>query len=201
MISNPDQRIGVFIDTQNMYHSARHLFKRRVNFGQILEDAVGDRKLIRAMAYVITTKSEEERPFFEALHGIGIETREKEIIEFASGEKKADWDVGLAVDVMRMLDMLDVVVLVSGDGDFAPLGDYIKSRGRIFEVMSFGGTTASKLLDVMDVHTDLGEDKNRYLIGATRKSTKHASKSSSSNRPSKPDDKNKQPRKISRSTD
>ena len=163
-MQHADQRVGIFIDTQNMYHSARHLFNRRVNFKNILEDAVAGRKLIRAMAYVISTKTEEEQPFFEALEKTGIELREKELIEYASGAKKADWDVGMAIDAVRMLDMLDVVILITGDGDFVPLVDFAQNRGRIVEVMSFGETTSSRLIEAADRFRDLSKEKKRYLF-------------------------------------
>ena len=164
MISNPDQRVGVFIDTQNMYYSAKYVHESKVDFGAIVEDAVENRRLIRAIAYVVRTKTEEEQPFFDALLNLGIETREKELMEYSSGHKKADWDVGLTIDVVRMLDMLDVVVLVSGDGDYTYLVDYVKSRGRILEVMSFRETTSAKLIDVCDVFMNLSENKERYLM-------------------------------------
>lgn len=169
MISHPDQRIGVFIDTQNMYYSARNVFGRRVNFGNIVREAVGDRKLVRAIAYVVRTKSEEERPFFDALKNLGIETREKELMQYESGQKKADWDVGLTMDIVRMLDMLDVVVLVSGDGDFEPLVDYVKNRGRIVEIMSFRETTSAKLVEAADRYINLSENGKKFLIGSVRR--------------------------------
>lgn len=165
MFKHPDQRVGVFIDTQNMYYSARNLFKRKVNFKNIVKDAVGDRKLIRAVAYVVSTETGDEQPFFEALEKAGIELRRKELMEYSSGHKKADWDVGLAIDVVQMLDSLDVVVIVSGDGDFEPLVDHIRSRGRMAEIMAFGQTTSSKLRGVGCHYTDLSENKRRYLIG------------------------------------
>ncbi len=169
MFKHANQRVGVFIDTQNMYYSARHLFGRKVNFKNIVEDAVSGRQLIRALAYVIRTKGAEERPFFEALQKSGIETREKNLIEYASGQKKADWDVGLAIDVVQMLDILDVVVIVSGDGDYLPLIEYVQSRGRIAEVMAFGETTSSLSIDFCDDYIDLSQNKRRYLIGPTAK--------------------------------
>ncbi|MBI4437378.1 NYN domain-containing protein [Candidatus Uhrbacteria bacterium] len=165
MFKHPDQRVGVFIDTQNMYYSARNLFKRKVNFKNIVDDAVAGRKLIRAMAYVVGTEGKEEQPFFEALRSAGIETREKPLQEFASGHKKADWDVGLAIDVVQMLDTLDVVVIVSGDGDFQPLVNYVYSRGRMAEVMAFGETTSSALKKIVNDYIDLSQNKRRYLIG------------------------------------
>lgn len=165
MFKHKDQRVGVFIDTQNMYYSGRYLFQRKVNFKNIVEDAVAGRRLIRSIAFVVKTKTADEQPFFEALQKAGIETREKELMEYASGHKKADWDVGLAIEAVQMIDMLDVVVLVSGDGDFLPLIQHIQSRGRIAEVMAFGETTSSMLVNFVDDYTDLSQNKRRYLIG------------------------------------
>ena len=102
VIKHPAQRVGVFIDTQNLYHSAKHLFKARVNFGNILEEAVGGRILVRAIAYVIKTETGEEKNFFEALTKMGIETKVKDLQIFADGAKKADWDVGMAIDAVKL---------------------------------------------------------------------------------------------------
>lgn len=172
MFKHKEQRVGVFIDTQNMYYSARHLFQRKVNFKNIVEDAVAGRRLIRALAYVVSTKTAEEQPFFEALQKSGIETREKELMEYASGHKKADWDVGIAIDIVHMLEILDVVVIVSGDGDYIPLVEHIQSRGRIAEVMAFGETTSTSLTNYVDDYTDLSQNKKRYLIGPVGKAIK-----------------------------
>ncbi len=169
-----DQRVGIFIDTQNLYYSARFLFGRKVNFKAIVDTAASGRKLIRAIAYVIGTKTQEEKPFFEALQKSGIEIRQKELIEYMSGQKKGDWDVGLTVDAIRMLDMLDVVVIVSGDGDYEPLVDFARSRGRIVEVMSFRETTSGRLVEAVDGYINLSEDKKQYLIGGPKRSSKPA---------------------------
>lgn len=173
MLAYPNQRVGVFIDTQNMYYSARSVFGRKVNFGNIVKEAVGDRKLIRAIAYVVRTKTEEEKPFIDALVNLGIETREKDLMEYLSGQKKADWDVGLTVDIIRMLDLLDVVVLVSGDGDFVYLADYVKSRGRLMHVMGFRETTASRLIDAADEYVNMSEEGRKFLIGPVRRGPMH----------------------------
>ena len=94
VIKHKEQRVGVFIDTQNLYHSARNLYQARVNFGAVLKDAVAGRKLVRAVAYVITTEAGDEKNFFEALSKLGIETKTKDLQIFAGGAKKADWDTG-----------------------------------------------------------------------------------------------------------
>ncbi|MCL4427047.1 NYN domain-containing protein, partial [Patescibacteria group bacterium] len=117
IIRHKEQRVGVFIDVQNLYYSAKHLYNHKVNFREILRTAVSGRKLIRSIAYVVRTKTGEEKPFFDALVASGIETKERELQEFYGGAKKADWDVGIVVDMIRLKEALDVIVLVSGDGD------------------------------------------------------------------------------------
>ena len=102
IIKHSGQRVAVLIDVQNLYHSAKNLYGARVNFGAILKSAVSDRILIRAFAYVVRTKSGEEKPFFEALIKLGIETRVRDLQEFFGGIKKADWDVGITVDAIRI---------------------------------------------------------------------------------------------------
>ena len=165
VIKHKEQRVGVFIDTQNLYHCARNLYQARVNFGAVLKDAVAGRKLVRAVAYVITTESGDEKNFFEALTKLGIETRTKDLQIFSGGAKKADWDVGLAVDVIKMAPRLDSAVIVSGDGDFIPLVEYLQTIGVQVEVVSFGKSTSGKLREVVDDFLDLSENPRKYLIG------------------------------------
>ncbi|PIR83019.1 hypothetical protein COU19_02530 [Candidatus Kaiserbacteria bacterium CG10_big_fil_rev_8_21_14_0_10_56_12] len=166
VIKHSAQRVGVFIDTQNLYHSAKHLFKARVNFGNILEEAVGGRTLVRAIAYVISTESGEEKNFFEALTKMGIETKVKDLQIFSDGAKKADWDVGIAVDAIKLAPKLDTVVLVTGDGDFVPLIQYLDLHGIQVEVISFGKSSSGKLKEATQAFTDMGEDPKRYTITA-----------------------------------
>ena len=165
IIKHKEQRVAVFIDTQNVYHSARNLYHARVNFAAILKDVVAARKLVRAVAYVITTEAGDEKNFFEALNKIGIETKTKDLQIFAGGAKKADWDVGLAMDVIKMAPKLDAVVIVSGDGDFIPLVEYLQTIGVQVEVASFGKSTSGKLKESVDEFFDLSENPRKYLIG------------------------------------
>ena len=166
VIKHKEQRVGIFIDTQNLYHSARNLYKARVNFGAVLRDAVAGRALVRAVAYVITTEAGDEKNFFEALTKQGIETKTKDLQIFAGGAKKADWDVGIAVDAISMSPKLDVVILASGDGDFIPLVDYLRMHSGIqVEVVSFGKSTSGKLRETADAFIDLSENPRKYLMG------------------------------------
>lgn len=165
MNRHKEQRVGVFIDVQNMYYSAKQLYNAKVNFISILKEGVAGRKLIRAMAYVIKADVGEEQHFFDALEKIGFDVRMKPLQIFFGGAKKGDWDVGIAMDVIRMASKLDTVVLVSGDGDFQELLEYVKATGCRAEVISFGKTTSSKLKEEADLFTDM--DKNtKYLIGS-----------------------------------
>ncbi|MBI4121816.1 MAG: NYN domain-containing protein [Parcubacteria group bacterium] len=166
MFKHPEQRVGVFVDTANMYHSAKNLYKANVNFGEVLKEAVSNRKLIRAIAYVINSSNEEENTFFDALEKQGFEIKKKELQVFASGIKKADWDVGLAVDCIKMADRLDAVIIVSGDGDYVPLVQYLQeNKGCLVEVVAFGETTSTKLREQADDVMDLSSNTERFLIG------------------------------------
>lgn len=165
VIKHPAQRVGVFIDTQNLYHSAKHLYKTRVNFQAVLEEAVGDRVLVRAIAYVISTEAGDETAFFDALTKIGIETKVKGLQVFSDGAKKADWDVGLAIDVVKMAPKLDTVIIASGDGDYVPLIEFLDMHGIQAEVISFGKSSSAKLKEAAHAFTDMCEDPKKFLIG------------------------------------
>lgn len=165
VIKHKNQRVGIFIDTQNLYHSAKNLYHSKVNFGQIVKDALAGRSLIRAVAYVITTESGDEKNFFDALVKVGIETKTKNLQVFSGGAKKADWDVGLAIDAVKLAPKLDTVVLVTGDGDFVPLVEYLKvNEGCQVEVISFGKSCSSRLIEASDDFIDLDQNPRKYLM-------------------------------------
>ena len=159
------QRVGVFIDVQNLYHSARNIYKTRVNFSEVLKEAIANRQLIRAFAYVIRTKTGEEKSFFEALADLGIEPRIKDLKEFAGGAKKGDWDVGLCMDAVRLMPKMDAMVLVSGDGDYTELLEYARGQGVRTEVIAFGKTCSSKLTNFAENFEDMCDSSDKYLIG------------------------------------
>jgi uncharacterized LabA/DUF88 family protein len=170
VIKHKEQRVGIFIDAQNLYHSAKNLYRARVNFGQIVKDALAGRRLVRAMAYVIATESGEENAFFDALNNMGIETKIKDLQIFGSGAKKADWDVGMAIDAVRLAPKLDAVILVTGDGDFVPLVEYLQRNGGCqVEVVSFGKSTSAKLIEATDHFTDLDQNASKYIMRTGRK--------------------------------
>lgn len=159
-----EQRVEVLIDVQNLYYSARNLYGQKVNFGEVLKTGVSGRKFIRAFAYVVRTKTGEEKPFFDALTKLGIETRVRDLQEFYGGAKKADWDVGIVIDAIRTAASLDVIVLASGDGDFIPLVEYLKNQGKRVEILSFGRTTSLKLKEAADEFIDLDSEPEKFLL-------------------------------------
>lgn len=164
MIKHKDQRVGVFIDVQNLYYSAKNLYGAKVNFGAILKTAVAGRKLIRALAYVVKAQNIDEQRFFEALDKQGFEVKMKDLQVFYGGHKKGDWDVGMAIDSIRLMNKLDVVVLVTGDGDFTPLVEYLRNQGQYVELIAFGGSASTQLINKADEFTDLSRNKKRYLM-------------------------------------
>lgn len=164
-----DQRIGVLIDVQNMYYSARNLYGTHVDFQKILETAVGERQLIRAIAYVISADNSEEQKFFDALLRIGFEVKQKDLQSYVGGTKKGDWDVGMAIDAIKMASNLDVIVLVTGDGDFIPLVEYLQFTGLMVEVIAFRDTTSSRLIESADSFIDLGHEIGEYLMNKSKK--------------------------------
>lgn len=172
-----EQRVLVLFDVQNLYYSGKQLYKSKVNFAEILKTAVAGRKLIRAIAYVIKTDIAEEKNFHDALNKMGIEAKAKDLQIFYGGAKKGDWDIGIAMDAVRLSSKVDTVVLVSGDGDFSELLQYLKSHGCRVEVIAFSETTSKHLLGVCDDFLDLSSNR-KFLIGGMhrRHHTEHGGK-------------------------
>src|SRR3989338_4305250 len=168
-LQHTEQRVLVLFDVQNMYYSAKNIFNAKVNFHEILKTAVGGRKLVRAIAYVIKTEIREEESFHKALMNIGIEVKSKDLQTFVGGSKKGDWDIGIAMDAVRLSNKVDTVVLVSGDGDFKDLLAYLKSHGNMTEVIAFSKTSSKMIKEESDLFIDLEANKRKYLIAIGKK--------------------------------
>lgn len=160
-----EQRVGVFVDVQNMYYSAKFIYKAKVNFKTILSEAVKERNLIRSIAYVIKADVKDEINFFEALKSLGYEVKAKDLQIFCGGAKKGDWDIGIAMDMIELAPKLDALVLVSGDGDFVPLVMHLKhALGCFVEIMAFGKSCSQKLVENADNFIDMDINHNKFLI-------------------------------------
>jgi uncharacterized LabA/DUF88 family protein len=158
------QRVAVLADAQNLYHTAQSLYSRNIDYSALLDKAVMDRELVRALAYVIRADSPEEESFFEALEEIGFERKIKEIKTFGDGSQKADWDVGIVLDAVTLAEKVDTLVLASGDGDFARLCSHLRHEGVRVEVFCFENSTAEELIDAADAFHDMAEREEEFLL-------------------------------------
>jgi uncharacterized LabA/DUF88 family protein len=158
------QRVAVLADAQNLYHTAQSLYSRNIDYSALLDKAVMDRELVRALAYVIRADSPEEESFFEALEEIGFERKIKEIKTFGDGSQKADWDVGIVLDAVTLAEKVDTLVLASGDGDFARLCSHLRHEGVRVEVFCFESSTAEELIDAADAFHDMAEREEEFLL-------------------------------------
>ncbi len=162
--------MGIFVDIQNLYHSAKNLYHARVNYKELMKELVAGRNLVGAYAYVVKSETAEgEAAFFDALEKAGLQLRSKDLQIFAGGQKKADWDVGMAVDAIRMSDPLDVIILVTGDGDFIPLVEYLRvGKGKTVEVAAFGRSASGKIKEAADEFIDI-EKLPRVILRTQRR--------------------------------
>jgi uncharacterized LabA/DUF88 family protein len=153
-------RVGIFVDVPNVIYAAE---RRNINidFGRVLEYFTRDRELVRASAYAPITddplaKLENQR-FVQHFVGHPYRIVTKPLKRFADGSMKANFDIELAIDILTMSDRLDIVVLMSGDGDFRRLVELISSRGVRVEVVAFSETASSELKTVCDRYVDIGQ--------------------------------------------
>jgi uncharacterized LabA/DUF88 family protein len=158
------QRVAMLADAQNLYHTARSLYNRNIDYSSLLEEGVRDRQVTRAIAYVIRANAEDEETFFEALIDIGFEAKTKDIKTFGDGSKKADWDVGMSLDAVSLAPHVDTIVLCTGDGDFSRLCTHLKHEGCRVEVMGFQESTAEELVAAADEFVDLSEREETFLL-------------------------------------
>ena len=163
-VSHSGQRVAVLADAQNLYHTARSLYTRNIDYSELLEAAVDGRELTRAIAYVIRADSPEEESFFDALTDIGFETRIKDIKTFQDGSQKADWDVGMSLDAVTLAKHNDAIVLCTGDGDFARVCRYVRHEGCRIEAMGFEESSSEDLKSAVDGFEDLSSDPDKFLL-------------------------------------
>jgi uncharacterized LabA/DUF88 family protein len=161
---HPSQRVAIIADAQNLYHTAQSLYSRNIDYAALLEEAVQERSLTRAIAYVVRADAPQEESFFEALTEIGFETKIKDIKTFADGSKKADWDVGMSLDAVTLAPHVDTVVLCTGDGDFSRLCSHLRHEGVRAEVLGFEESTAEELMGAADDFRDMSGREERFLL-------------------------------------
>ncbi|MFC6617560.1 NYN domain-containing protein [Deinococcus radiophilus] len=172
----PKPRVGIFIDTQNLYHSARDLLERTVNFETLLHTGADGRELVHAIAYTVEREGEATaRPFIYKLSTLGFKVRRMNLTMHYVGDSgrpiyEGNWDMGMVADMVRLMDHLDIVVLGSGDGDFTDMVEVLQERGKRVEVLAFREHTAQKLIDAADRFIHL-PDLPEALMPARRTKT------------------------------
>ncbi len=151
-------RVGVFIDVQNMFYAAKKLDGARLDYESILDLIVGKRRLIMALTYVVESPEIDQSGFISLLKKKGYQVRRKELKSFTDGTAKGDWDMGIAIDIIEAAQELDVVALVSGDGDFVSLVHLVKRLGPIVELYAFGHNLSSELRETADKFVEIGNE-------------------------------------------
>lgn len=140
------QRIGIFVDVQNIFYSAKNIFHSKINFKKLMDLIVGNRQMIRAIAYIVKRSDIDQSGFIEVLTRLGYEIKSKELKIRQDGTAKGDWDMGIAIDSIAISEKVDTIVLVSGDGDFVPLVEMLKAKGCRVEVVSFERSSSLELI-------------------------------------------------------
>jgi uncharacterized LabA/DUF88 family protein len=157
--------VAVLVDVQNMYYSGKNLFNVRINYKNLLQTVVQKRILVRAIAYVINPDDTKENVFFNALHDAGFEVKEKPLQTFYGGAKKGDWDLGIAMDAIRLGNKVDSIILVTGDGDFKPIVNYLQQAlGCLVEVVAFKRTANKELIEIADDFINIEDDLRKLTF-------------------------------------
>jgi len=164
----PLEKIGIFVDVQNIYYTCRQVYNGNFDYNAFWAMATRNREVVCAHAYATDRGDKKQQEFQNILRAIGFKVELKAVLKRRDGTTKADWDVGIAVDAIKASPAVDVVVLISGDGDYVPLVDYLQNHGNRVEVLAFGKSTSSKLREAADEFIDLGEDSTKYLLKKSR---------------------------------
>lgn len=141
-------KVAIFVDVQNVYYTARKIFGKNFDYNKFWAKATSDRELITAVAYAIDKGDQKQREFQNILRAIGFDVKLKPFIQRADGSAKGDWDVGITIDIMDIADHADIIVLVSGDGDFDLLATKVRDeKGKRVEVYGVAQLTANSLIN------------------------------------------------------
>jgi uncharacterized LabA/DUF88 family protein len=142
------KKVVLLVDVQNVYYTARQAFGRNFDYNRFWSRATADRQVIKAIAYAIDRGDRKQQEFQNILRGIGFEVKLKPFIQRADGSAKGDWDVGIAIDALEYSDSADIVVLVSGDGDFDLLVNKLRiDKGKYVEVYGVSALTSASLVN------------------------------------------------------
>jgi uncharacterized LabA/DUF88 family protein len=151
------KNVAVFVDVANIFYAAK-AGGVDIDYVTLLKAATAGRDFVRAYAYTgLDPENENQRQFHSFLARSGYKVVSKDIRKYGDGRIKANLDIELVVDLMRLARNLDIAVVVSGDGDFAPAIRAVQQMGVRVEVISFRGNTSSDLIEVADSFTDIAQ--------------------------------------------
>lgn len=142
------KKVAIFVDVQNVYYTTRQIYKRNFDYNRFWRSVTQDRVVTKAIAYAIDRGDQKQKEFQNILRAIGFEVKLKPFIQRSDGSAKGDWDVGLTIDAMDYTEEADVVVLVSGDGDFDLLVNKLRlDKGKTVEVYGVTQLTSVSLMN------------------------------------------------------
>jgi uncharacterized LabA/DUF88 family protein len=145
------QKVAIFADVQNIYYTCRHRYQKHFNYGAFWQQATANRQVVAAFAYAIERGDAKQRGFQQILKDIGFQVKLKPYIQRSDGSAKGDWDVGITLDMLEMAEQVDVVILLSGDGDFQLLLQKARDRYHVeSEVYGVAALTAQTLINSAD---------------------------------------------------
>ena len=164
-----EQRVALFVDTQNLYYGARDHHAGAVDYQRLLQAAARGRRLAHATAYVVEREGDNTAyGFFTKLTSLGYRVKRRKVRVHRQTDDgrpllEGDWDMGIAADLVRAFDQADVLALASGDGDFAPLLELAQERGKRVEVLAFRESTGQALQDLADRYVNLAEVEGIFM--------------------------------------
>ena len=142
------EKISIFVDVQNVYYTCRQTYQANFDYNRFWAQVTANRELVGAYAYATDRGDAQQMQFQSILHAIGFTVKLKPVLKRRDGSSKADWDVGIALDVFEAAPHCDTVVLVSGDGDFGLLLDRVRQRfGTDSEVYGVPALTSDILIN------------------------------------------------------
>lgn len=141
------EKVAIFVDVQNIYYTVKQNYQRHFNYNAFWSRAIAGREVAAAFAYAIDKGDSKQLGFQQILRNIGFEVRLKPYIQRSDGSAKGDWDVGITLDVIDYAAKVDVIILVSGDGDFALLLNKVRNTYHVTtEVYGVPALTAPSLV-------------------------------------------------------
>lgn len=153
------EKVAIFVDVQNIYYTCKHRYQKHFNYGAFWQQATRNRQVIAAFAYAIERGDAKQRGFQKILKDIGFQVKLKPYIQRSDGSAKGDWDVGITLDVLEYSEQADVIILLSGDGDFQLLLDKARQRYQVkSEVFGVETLTAQTLIQAADRFVPIDQD-------------------------------------------